>query len=106
MSGIRKFKRYKSIQKKQKTSNKPFVGEMVFVIGIVTLLSGLFYGIYNYSIYTYGSHDHTTESKVGPIFYPEEAPGNPWRMRKCRYRLENRWYWYSIDCIFYDYIHN
>ena len=55
------------------------LGEIIIFVGITTLLSGIFYGIYNYGVYTSGNHEHTTESKGGPIFHPEEAPGNPGR---------------------------
>ncbi|MFC1603838.1 hypothetical protein ACFL5F_02315 [Planctomycetota bacterium] len=79
MSGIRKLKRYKSLRRKQKTSSKLLLGEIVLYVGIAMLLSGIFYGIYNYDVYTSGRPEHTTESKGGPIHHPEEAPGNPGR---------------------------
>jgi hypothetical protein len=45
----------------------------------VTILSGIFYGIYNYNVYTSGRPEHIIETKGGPIFHPEEAPDNPGR---------------------------
>lgn len=79
MSGIRKLIRYKFLHKKQKTSTKLSLGGIVLFVGIATMLSGLFYGIYNYDVYTSGRPEHTTESKGGPIFNPEEAPWDPGR---------------------------
>jgi len=79
MSGIRKLKRDKSLNKKQQTSTKLSLGGIVLFVGIAMVLSGIFYGIYNYDIYISGRPEHTRESKVGPIFHPEEAPGNPGR---------------------------
>ena len=79
MSGIRQLKRYKFPNKKQKTSIRLSLGEIVLFFGIVTLLLGIFYSIYNYGVYTSGSHEYTSESKGWPIFNPEEAPGNPGR---------------------------
>lgn len=79
MGGIRKLKRDKSLDKKPKTSTKLSLGEIVFYIGIATMLAGIFYGIYNYCIYTSGRPEQTTESKGGPIYHPEEDPGNPGR---------------------------
>ena len=79
MSVIRKLKREKSLRKKQKTSTKLSLGGIVLFIGIATMLSGIFYGIYNYDVYTSGRPEHTTESRGGPILHHEEAPGNPGR---------------------------
>lgn len=79
MSSVRKLKRYKFLQKKQKTSSKLSLGEIVFYIGIATVLTGVFYGIYNYCVYTSGRPESTTESRGGPIYHSEEAPGNPGR---------------------------
>ena len=79
MSGIRKLKRNKSLNKKKKTSAKLTFGGIILFVGFAMLLSGIFYGIYNYDVYTSGKPEHTTESRAGPIFHPEEAPGNPGR---------------------------
>jgi hypothetical protein len=79
MSSIRKLKRYKFLRKKYKTSSKLSLGDIVFYIGVSTILVGVFYGIYNYCVYTSGRAEHTIESKGGPIHYSEEAPGNPGR---------------------------
>jgi hypothetical protein len=79
MSSIRKLRRYRSLGKKQKTSSELSLGEIVFYIGVATILAGVFYGIYNYCIYTAGSPEHTTETKGGPIHQSEEAPDNPGR---------------------------
>lgn len=54
-------------------------GEIVFYIGIATIVAGLFYGVYNYCVYTASMPEHTIESKGGPIHYTEEAPGSPGR---------------------------
>ena len=79
MSINRRLKRNKFLQKKQKTSSKLSLGEIVFYIGIATVLAGVFYGVYNYYVYTSGMPEHTVESRGGPIHYSEEAPGNPGR---------------------------
>jgi hypothetical protein len=79
MSGIRKLKRYKFHHKEQESSTKLSLGGIVLFVGIAMVLSGIFYGIYNYDIYISGRPEHTRESKVGSIFHPEEAPGNPGR---------------------------
>jgi len=71
MSGIRKLMRYKSHYKRQNTSTKLSLGGIVLFVGIAMLLSGIFYGIYNYDVYTSRRPEHTTESEVGPIFHPE-----------------------------------
>ncbi|OHB82960.1 MAG: hypothetical protein A2Z38_00430 [Planctomycetes bacterium RBG_19FT_COMBO_48_8] len=55
------------------------LGEIVFYIGIATILAGVFYGIYNYCVYTSGRPEQTTESKGGPIYHPEEDSGNTGR---------------------------
>lgn len=79
MSVIRRLKRDKFLHKKQKTTAKLTLGEIVFVVGIVMLLFGIFYGVYNYDAYTTGQSEHTTETKGGPMYHPEESPGNPGR---------------------------
>ena len=79
MNSIRKLKRYNSHAKKPKASTKLSLGEIVFYIGIATILAGIFYGIYNYCIYTSGRPEQTAESKGGPIYHPEEDPGNTGR---------------------------
>jgi len=55
------------------------LGEIVFYIGIATILAGIFYGIYNYCVYTSGTPEQTIETKGGPIHLTEEAPGNQGR---------------------------
>ena len=79
MSSIRKLKRYKSLHKKQKTLSKLSLGEIVFYVGIATMLFGLFYGIFNYNVYISDRPERIPESKGGPIYNPEEAPGSPGR---------------------------
>jgi hypothetical protein len=79
MSSIRKLKRYKFLQEKQKTSSKLSLREIVFCIGITAILAGIFYSIYNYCVYTSGRAEHAIETKGGTMMLPEEAPGNPGR---------------------------
>ena len=79
MSVNRRLKRDKYPSEKEKPPVKFTFKEIVLVAGIATLCFGIFYGIYNHHVYTSGQTEHTTESKGGPIYYPEEAPGNPGR---------------------------
>ena len=79
MSSIRKLKRYRFPGKKQKVSSKLSLGEIVFFFGIATMLVGVFYGIYNYCVYTSGGPEYTVETKGGPVHHAEEAPGNQGR---------------------------
>ena len=79
MSGIRKLKRNKSLNKKKKTSTKLPLGGIILFVGFAMLLSGIFYGIYNYDVYASGKPEHTTESEGGSTLNPEETPGNPER---------------------------
>jgi hypothetical protein len=53
--------------------------DTLLIIGIFMIVVGAFYGVYNYSIYTSGSEEHTTQSRGGLIYHPEETPGNPSR---------------------------
>ena len=80
MTTIRKVKRDRSIHNiKKKTPTKLSLRDIFLVTGVVLVCFGTFYGLYNYDVYISGSDEHTTESKGGPIFHPEEVPGNPGR---------------------------
>lgn len=79
MSVNRRLKRDKYLSEKVKPPVKFTFREIVLVTGIVTLCFGIFYGIYNYNVYTSGQSEHTTESRGGSIYYPEENPGDPGR---------------------------
>ena len=78
MSTIRKLKRDKSIHniKKKAPTKLSSLRDTLLIVGIFMVIVGTFYGVYNYNIYTSGSEEHTTQSRGGPVFQSEEAPGN------------------------------
>jgi hypothetical protein len=77
---IRKLERDRSIHKiKKKPSAKLPLRDILLFIGIGLVCVGTFYGLYDYIVHTSGVQEHTTESRGGPIFHPEEAPGKPGR---------------------------
>ena len=76
MNLARKIKRNRTLRQKKTKAKLTLRGFLLFIGISFVLLGFLCYFVSSYT-YLLGMQEHTSETPIGPIYHPEEAPGNP-----------------------------